>query len=100
MPLVATTASTQMRLPSRSRRMSGPGLGHDKIEPCRFADSCNAQVRYISEGNPVDLAPAVESAIHEIDTRLPVFDVRPMRESTQMASSFAIIQSALEGYSR
>ena len=50
-----------------------------------------------TEGNPVDLAPAVENAIHEIDTRLPVFDVRPMRESTQLASSFAVIQSALAG---
>jgi ABC-type antimicrobial peptide transport system permease subunit len=39
----------------------------------------------------------VEHAIHEIDTRLPVFDVRPMGESTQLASSFAVIQSALAG---
>src|SRR6201993_2682340 len=54
-------------------------------------------VQVKTEGNPVDLAPAVENAIHEIDTRLPVFDVRPMRESTQMASSFAVIQSALAG---
>jgi predicted permease len=54
-------------------------------------------VQVEAEGNPVDLAPAVENAIHEIDTRLPVFDVRPMRESTQMASSFAVIQSALAG---
>jgi hypothetical protein len=46
-------------------------------------------VQVKTEGNPVDLAPAVENAIHEIDTRLPVFDVRPMRESTQLASSFA-----------
>jgi len=43
------------------------------------------------------MAPAVENAIHEIDTRLPVFDVRPMRESTQLASSFAVIQSTLAG---
>ena len=54
-------------------------------------------VQVKTEGNPVDLAPAVENAIHEIDTRLPVFDVRPMRESTQMASSFAVVQSALAG---
>jgi hypothetical protein len=54
-------------------------------------------VQVKTEGNPVDLAPAVENAIHEIDTRLPVFDVRSMRESAQMASSFAVIQSALAG---
>jgi predicted permease len=54
-------------------------------------------VQVKTEGNPVDLEPAVENAIHEIDTRLPVFDVRPMRESTQIASVFAVIQSTLAG---
>ncbi len=54
-------------------------------------------VQVKTDGNPVDLAPAVENAIHEIDPRLPVFDVRPMRESTQMASSFAVIESTLAG---
>jgi predicted permease len=54
-------------------------------------------VQLKTEGNPVDLAPAVQNAIHQIDTRLPVFDVRSMRESTQMASSFAVIQSTLAG---
>ncbi|HEV2484067.1 MAG TPA: ABC transporter permease [Terracidiphilus sp.] len=62
-----------------------------------FQVGYETMVQVETEGNPVDLAPAVENAIHEIDTRLPVFDVRPMRESTQMASSFAIIQSALAG---
>jgi predicted permease len=54
-------------------------------------------VQVKTEGNPVDLAPAVENALHEIDTRLPVFDVRSMRESTQMASTFAVIESTLAG---
>src|SRR5271154_2407028 len=54
-------------------------------------------VQVKTEGNPVDLAPAVQNVIHEIDPRLPVFDVRSMRESTQMASSFAVIQSTLAG---
>jgi predicted permease len=54
-------------------------------------------VQVKTEGNPADLAPAVENAIREIDTRLPVFDVRPMRESTQLASSLAVLQSALAG---
>jgi len=54
-------------------------------------------VQVKTEGNPAYLAPAVEHAIHEIDTRMPVFDVRPMRESTQLASSFAVVQSALAG---
>jgi len=54
-------------------------------------------VQVKTEGNPAYLAPAVEHAIHEIDTRMPVFDVSPMRESTQLASSFAVVQSALAG---
>ena len=54
-------------------------------------------VQVETEGNPADLAPAVENAIHEIDTRLPVFDVRPMRESTQIANTFAVMQSTLTG---
>src|SRR5579863_10026362 len=54
-------------------------------------------VQVKTAGNPADLAPAVENAIREIDARLPVFDVRPMRESTQMASIFAVLQSTLAG---
>ena len=54
-------------------------------------------VQLKTEGNPFDLAPAVENAIHAIDPQLPVFDVRSMRESTQMASTFAVIESALAG---
>jgi putative ABC transport system permease protein len=53
------------------------------------------QVR--SPGNPVDLIPAVEGAIREIDGQLPVFDVRTMREDTQAASAFAVIQSTFAG---
>jgi ABC-type antimicrobial peptide transport system permease subunit len=62
-----------------------------------FQEGYETIVQVETEGNPVDMAPAVENAIHEIDTRLPVFDVRPMRESTQLASSFAVIQSTLAG---
>jgi predicted permease len=53
------------------------------------------QVR--TQGNPNDIVPAVESAIHEIDGRMPVFDVRSMRETTQMASTFAVMQSTFAG---
>lgn len=62
-----------------------------------FQAAYETMVQVETEGNPVDLAPAVQNAIHEIDTRLPVFDVRSMRESTQMASSFAVIQTTLAG---
>jgi ABC-type antimicrobial peptide transport system permease subunit len=62
-----------------------------------FQQGYETMVQVETEGNPVDLAPAVENAIRTIDTRLPIFDVRPMRESTQLASSFAVIQSTLAG---
>jgi len=39
----------------------------------------------------------VEDAIHEIDGRLPVFDIRSMRETTQMATIFAVMQSTFAG---
>ena len=54
-------------------------------------------VQVKTRGNPVDMAPAVEQAIHEVDRRLPVFDVRTMRETTQMASIFAVMQSTFAG---
>ena len=62
-----------------------------------FQAGYETMVQAETEGNPVDSAPAVENAIHTIDTRLPIFDVRPMRETTQLASSFAVIQSTLAG---
>ncbi len=54
-------------------------------------------VQVKTRGNPEDLAPAVEQTIHEIDGQLPVFDVRSMRDTTQIASIFAIIESTFAG---
>ncbi len=54
-------------------------------------------VQVKTRGNPVDMAPAVEQAIHQVDERLPVFDVRTMRETTQMSSMFAVMQSTFAG---
>jgi predicted permease len=54
-------------------------------------------VQVKTRGNPADIAPAVEQAIHEIDAQLPVFDVRTMRETTQMANIFVVMQSTLAG---
>jgi predicted permease len=63
-----------------------------------FQDADNETIVQVrTKGNPVDMAPAVERAIHEIDGRLPVFDVRSMRETTQMARIFAVMQSAFAG---
>jgi ABC-type antimicrobial peptide transport system permease subunit len=53
------------------------------------------QVR--TRGNPVSMASALEEAIHEVDRRPPVFDVRSMRETTQIAKIFAVMQSTFAG---
>ncbi len=54
-------------------------------------------VQVKTRGNPADMGPMVEQAIHQIDGRLPVFDVRTMRETTQMSSMFAVMQSTFAG---
>ena len=54
-------------------------------------------VQVKTNGNPADLTPALERAIHEIDGQLPVFDVRSLRETTQMARIFAVMQSTFAG---
>jgi predicted permease len=63
-----------------------------------FQEADNESIVQVkTRGNPSDLAPAVEQAIHEIDEQLPVFDVRTMRETTQMANIFVVMQSTLAG---
>jgi predicted permease len=54
-------------------------------------------VQVKTRGNPADMAPMVEQAIHQVDGRLPVFDVRSMRETAQMSSMFAVMQSTFAG---
>jgi ABC-type antimicrobial peptide transport system permease subunit len=53
------------------------------------------QVR--TNGNPIDISPAVEKAVHQIDSQIPIFDVRSMREAGQMASIFVVMQSTFAG---
>ena len=48
-------------------------------------------------GNPADLSQATEHAIQEVDSRLPVYDVRTMRENTAIASTFVVMQSTFAG---
>jgi predicted permease len=54
-------------------------------------------VQVKARGNPAELESAVERAIHEIDGQIPVFDVRTLRETTQMAAIFAVMQSTFAG---
>jgi predicted permease len=54
-------------------------------------------VQVKARGNPADLAPLVEQAIHQVDQRLPVFDVRTLHETAQMSSMFVVMQSTFAG---
>jgi predicted permease len=54
-------------------------------------------VQMKTKGNPADLAQEAEQAIQEVDTRLPVYDVRTMREATAIASTFVVMQSTFAG---
>jgi predicted permease len=47
--------------------------------------------------NPELLAPQVEQAVHELDSRLPVFDVRTLEQSTRIASMFDLIEATFAG---
>jgi predicted permease len=49
------------------------------------------QVR--TPGDPAAAAPALVEAIHQIDPQWLVYDVRPLRQTTQIASTFAIMES-------
>jgi predicted permease len=50
-----------------------------------------------TKGNPADMAPAVEEAIRGVDRGIPIFDVRTLRETTQVARIFAVLQSTFAG---
>jgi predicted permease len=49
------------------------------------------QVR--TQGDPHTLAQPVEETVHQINSRLPVFDVRPLYETTQMSFTFQRIEA-------
>jgi len=54
-------------------------------------------VQMKTTGNPADQLQAAERAIQEVDSRLPVYDLRTMRENTAMASTFVVMQSTFAG---
>ncbi len=49
------------------------------------------QVR--TPGDPATAAPGIVEAIHQIDPQWLVYDVRPLRETTEVASTFAMMDS-------
>lgn len=54
-------------------------------------------VQVKTRGNPAEMARALEDTIHAIDGQIPIFDVRTMRETTQMAGIFVVMESTFAG---
>jgi predicted permease len=54
-------------------------------------------VQVKTQGDPLNMIPAVEGAIQSIDDQLPVYDVRTMRQATEGGSAFAVIESTFAG---
>lgn len=50
-----------------------------------------------TQGDPRLAVPAVTQAVHELNAKLPVFDVRSLEESTQTANMFAVIETTFAG---
>lgn len=59
------------------------------------ADETTVLVR--TNGDPSSMATAVEDAIHQVDGQLAVFDVRPLRETMEISSTFAVMESTFAG---
>ena len=75
---------------------------NEQLEPMIYLSyfqepDTEAMVQLRTHGDPNALGPAVVSAIQQIDHGLPVYDVRSMRETTQMASMFAVLASTFGG---
>jgi predicted permease len=50
-----------------------------------------------TKGDPQLVAPAVVEAVHELNAKLPVFDVWSLEQSTQVSNMFAMIESTFAG---
>jgi ABC-type antimicrobial peptide transport system permease subunit len=50
-----------------------------------------------TQGDPQLAAPALEQAVHQLNAKLPVFDVFTLEQSSQTASMFVLIESTFAG---
>jgi predicted permease len=62
-----------------------------------FQNSDDTTVIVRTNGDPTAMAPALEDAIHQVNGQLAVFDVRSLRETTQISSVFAVMESTFAG---
>jgi predicted permease len=62
-----------------------------------FQNSVETTVILRTRGDRAAMAPVVEQAIHQVNGQLAVFDVRSLRETTQVSSTFAVMESTFAG---
>ena len=62
-----------------------------------FQNSDETTVMVRTSGEPAAMAPVVEDAIHQVNGQVPVFDVRTLQETTQVSTSFAVMESTFAG---
>jgi len=62
-----------------------------------FQNSYDTIVMLRTNGNPAMMVPATEDTVHQINNQLPIFDVRSLRETTQVSNSFAFMESTFAG---
>ena len=62
-----------------------------------FQNSCETTVMLRTNGDPTMMAPALEDTIHQVNEQLPVFDVRSLRETTQISGFSTVIESTFAG---
>ncbi len=62
-----------------------------------FQNAYDTSIVLRTGGDPSSMAPALEDAIHKVNGQIPIFDVRSLREVTQISSSFAVIESTFAG---
>jgi len=62
-----------------------------------FPNAGETTVMVRTYGDPAAMAPALLEAIHQVDGHLAVFDVRSLRETTQVSNSVAVIESTFAG---
>ena len=58
-----------------------------------FQNSDETTVMLRTNGDPTTMMQALEDAIHQVNGQLAVFDVRPLRETTLISNSFAVMES-------
>jgi predicted permease len=75
---------------------------HENAEPLVYLSifqtgSAQTIIHLRSNGDAQLRAPAVEQAVHEINARIAVFDIRTLEQSTRMASMFERMETTFAG---